>query len=94
MWAEDHRGEYTWEDARDQGGIIMDVLDMNYPIRYLMYVANQYADFFPSDGDDDDIAHGDRLYSTSYTKSGKTDGVILKSVEIQKEKVPPITKIG
>jgi len=38
-----------------------------------MYVVNQYADFFPSDGDWSGVYLGDSDYSSSYIKDGKTD---------------------
>lgn len=64
---------YTFEDALQQGGILFDVLNKYYPIRYLMYVTNQCADFFPSDGDWGGMFFGDRNYSNSYSYNGQLD---------------------
>ena len=38
-----------------------------------MYVVNQVADFFPSDGDNSGNYYGDKNYYNTYTKNGKTD---------------------
>ena len=73
QWAKNNYYSYTWEDALEQGGTLFDVISKNYPIRYLMYIVNQYADFFPSDGDLSGMYLGDRDYSTTYSKDGKTD---------------------
>lgn len=73
QWAKNNYSTYTWEDALEQGGTLFDVTEKNYPIRYLMYVVNQYADFFPSEGDWSGMYLGDRNYSTTYIKDGKTD---------------------
>lgn len=72
-WAKNHYSLYTWQDALQQGGVLLDVTEKEYPIRYLMYVVNQYADFFPSDGDWGGKYLGDRNYSSTYSKDGNTD---------------------
>ena len=73
QWVKNNHSSYTWVDALAQGGTLFDVTEKNFPIRYLMYVVNQYADFFPSDGDWSGVYLGDSDYSSSYIKDGKTD---------------------
>ncbi len=73
QWVKNNHYNYTWVDALAQGGTLFDVTEKNFPIRYLMYVTNQYADFFPSDGDWSGVYLGDRDYSSTYIKDGKID---------------------
>jgi hypothetical protein len=65
--------DYTYIDAFNDGGTLFEVVDMNYPIRYLFYVVNQYADFFPSDGDWSGLYMGDRNYYNSFSDGGYSD---------------------
>ncbi|MEW6654808.1 MAG: T9SS type A sorting domain-containing protein [Bacteroidota bacterium] len=81
QWVMNNYSNYTWVDALNQGGTIFDVIEKNFPIRYLMYIVNQYADFYPSDGSWMGLYYGDKNYSSTYTRDGKTDTYpILNSI--------------
>ena len=73
QWMMSNYSSYTWQDALSQGGTLLDITEKEYPIRYLMYVVNQYADFFPSEGDWSGTYYGDDNYNDTYSRDGKTD---------------------
>lgn len=89
QWAKNNYSNYTWVDALSQGGTLFDVSEKKFPIRYLMYVLNEYADFFPSDGDWSGEYLGDREYTRAYFRDGIEDSYPILDNIFSQLNTPP-----